>query len=142
MIDISSALSSCCSKLSGAFDSPLWTAIIITLILFIVIVFAYPAKRNTPVATFVKFILYAFAIIFGGVFIHSLAVETRFKAKHENVAANQMIGGLDSHIQGNITPCNVRLPSPPVYNAVSNINNIQNITESKETNIDKALGLI
>lgn len=99
MIDISGIVSRISQAASSAFTSSVWTAIVIVLLLFVVMLFLYPSRKDVPMAKYVRYLLYSFGIVLVCILLHSNALDTSIRTKYTNKNTVDFATNLDRHVR-------------------------------------------
>jgi hypothetical protein len=104
MLDIFGGLGSVASSVKdffgNSFKSPLWTAIIISVIVMLILLLFYPAKRGTGPAKHIKILIYVFIATAAIMYIHDSTIKTIISDEYKNKAVEETLGGLRQHING------------------------------------------
>jgi uncharacterized membrane protein YkvI len=98
MLDIGKWLSSSCSAVSGAFNSPLWTALIAVILIFVLSLWVLPTTGNIPVTTLVKYFVYIFGAATVCIFLHSSSITASIRETYEQKHNNTMVTNMNHYI--------------------------------------------
>lgn len=104
MLDIFGGLGNLAGSVTGffgnSFKSPLWTAIIISVLVMLILLFFYPAKRGMGPTKQIKVLIYVFIISAGILYMHDSTLKNIWNEEHKNKVVEETLGGLRQHING------------------------------------------
>ncbi len=104
MLDIFGGISSVANSVTGffgnSFKSPLWTAIIISVLVMLILLLFYPAKRGMGPTKQIKVLIYVFLISAGILYMHDSTLKSIWNEEHKNKVVEETLGGLRQHING------------------------------------------
>jgi len=107
-IDISYAYNfiktTCIGHLGIILKSTLWTAVLISAIILIIVIFLYPFEKNKSFSRAMKPIIYTFLSTIIIMFIHDSCIKDASKILVDDVSANNIIGGIKMHGEKNAEP--------------------------------------
>ncbi len=83
--------------LGRTFKSTFWTAVLITSIIVIVIMFIYPTKSGEPFYILFRPIMYIFISTLIVMFIHDSCVYDDIKKKNDELESEEIVGGMESY---------------------------------------------
>jgi len=84
--------------------SPFWMALIITVVIILIILFVYPAKKSASVGKLFKLMIYIFITGLILLFLHDSALMDSWKIEHEDERQRQAIGGMSDFINNGGRP--------------------------------------
>lgn len=104
MIDIFGGIGSVTSGITGffgnSFKSPLWTAIIISVLIMLILLIFYPTKKGIGPAKHIKVMIYILIATIGVMYMHDSTIKGVWDDEHKNKAVEETLGGLRQHING------------------------------------------
>jgi type II secretory pathway component PulF len=144
MLDIFGGIGSVAGGVKDFFGnslkSPLWTAIIISIIIMLILLLFYPAKRGTGPAKHIKILIYVFISTVVILYIHDATIKSIVSDEYKNKAVEETLGGLRQHINGGtslavalggtdpiIPPAPLAAPVLPTLSAVSGGTKFDNV---------------
>jgi len=72
------------SNLGVLFSNILYTSLLVSIIILIIICCTYPCKRGTPIYVTFKLVFYVFIFVLGILAIHQGVMEKKFEEKYSN----------------------------------------------------------
>ena len=121
------------STFSGFFGSslksPFWMALIITVIIILITIFVYPAKKSASISKLLKLMIYIFAVSLILLFLHDNAIREAWSFEHEDKKTREMLGGMSDFINNGgrpmipatFGPNQSTLPAEPRVNTTTNL---------------------
>ncbi len=77
--------------LGGFFRSTFWTAILITSILMLCVMYMYPPKKNTPIFCIFRVAFYVFVFTLLTLFIHDGVISMDYQSQSDNAGADDLV---------------------------------------------------
>jgi len=84
--------------LGNSIKSPFWLAIMITVIIILITIFVYPAKKSASISKLLKLMIYIFITSLILLFLHDSAIREVWQTEHEDKKAREILGGMDDFI--------------------------------------------
>lgn len=78
--------------------SPFWMALIITVVIILIILFVYPAKKSASLSKLFKLMIYIFVTTLIFLFLHNSALHDTWKKENEDEKQRAAIGGMSDFI--------------------------------------------
>lgn len=92
------------SFFGSSIKSPFWLALIITVVIILITIFVYPAKKSASISKLLKLMIYIFAASLIFLLLHDNALYDTWKIEHEDKNARAMIGGMSDFINNGNRP--------------------------------------
>lgn len=80
--------------LGNSIKSPFWLALMITVIIILITIFVYPAKKSAPISKLLKLMIYIFITSLILIFLHDNAIREVWQNEHEDKKAREIMGGM------------------------------------------------
>lgn len=81
--------------LNNLFVSIIWTSVILSIIIIIILMFMYPAKKGTPAWILFKIFLYIVAINTIILSVHNSIISNNYKEKYLDKSSDQFISNIN-----------------------------------------------
>lgn len=94
--------------------SPFWMALIITVVIILIILSVYPAKKSASLSKLFKLIIYIFITSLILLFLHDNALHETWKSEHDDEKQRQAIGGMNDFINNGGKPIIPGQPQQPI----------------------------
>lgn len=90
--------------LGNSIKSPFWLAIMITVIIILITIFIYPAKKSASISKLLKLMIYIFVTSLILIFLHDSAIREVWQNEHEDKKAREILGGMSDFIANGSKP--------------------------------------
>ena len=123
------------------FSNIIYTAILLSLIILIIICFTYPVKKNTPLYVTIKLIFYIFIVTLGILAIHNSIIQSKIEDSYSskmNKDILKVVGGRDNLISLLGSEKNIKI-TPKYKSLDSEDTNIQIGSKSREIDSEEIL---
>lgn len=84
------------SGLNSIFGSVLYTSILLSIVLLLIICFIYPCKKNTPLWVTFKLMFYVFIGVLSILYLHHGALYHKYEKKIEDRSVSNLINGINN----------------------------------------------
>lgn len=126
------------------FSNVVYTSILLSLIILIIICFTYPVKKNTPFYITIKLIFYVFIAVLGILAIHNSIIESKLEDSYSskmNKEILKVVGGRDDIITLLGPDKNIKIV--PKYKPITNENIYKEVKQpSQEIDSEEILNQV
>ena len=88
----------------NSIKSPFWLALIITVIILLITIFVYPAKKTSSLSKLFKLMIYIFITTLVFLFLHDNAIKEVWLTEHEDKKARDVLSGMTDFIANGNKP--------------------------------------
>ena len=94
----------CSGFFGSSLRSPFWMALIITVVIILITLFVYPAKKSASLSKLFKLMIYIFVSSLILLFLHDSALKDSWKSENEDQKQLAAIGGMSDFINNGGRP--------------------------------------